>query len=99
MFTDEEIKQMSMNSLTKVCEEIISDYSIIYDKYHKSDMYNSDIAFLHDLVDVIKPINTILYVYNRDKHINKNYAIEKLTYAKNLIDYTIRYFEEKGEDK
>lgn len=98
MFSDEEIKQMSINSLRKACKEIISDYSIIYDKYH-NDKYNSDIAFLHDLVDVIKPINTVLYVYNRDKHINKNYAIEKLTYAKNLIDYTIRYFEEKGEDK
>lgn len=88
-------KMLTIDSLQHSCDEIISDYLDIYDEYHNNPNADRDIYFLHDLVDVIKPINTVLYVYNRDKHIHPGYALEKLKYGKSIIDMVINYYEDK----
>lgn len=99
MLNNDEIKQMTMNSLRKTFAEIESDYSDIYDEYHNNPNADRDIYFLHDLVDAIKSINTVLYVYNRDKYIHPGYALEKLNYGKSIFDMTMRYYEDKLKEK
>ncbi len=95
MNNNEYCKHLTLNSLQHCFDEIISDYSNIYDEYHNNPNADRDIYFLHDLVDAIKSINTVLYVYNRDKHIHPGYALEKLKYGKALFDFTISYYEDK----
>ena len=62
-----ELKQITINSLYRAFVEIVNDYSYIYDEYHNNPDAPRDVYFLHDLVDAIKSINTVLYVYHRDK--------------------------------
>lgn len=93
-FSEEELKQMTLNKLRNAFDEIEMAYSNIYDKYHSSEGTRDD-CFLHDLVDSIQGINSVLYVYDRDGEINSGYALEKLKYSKSIIDSTIKYFESK----
>ena len=93
MYTNEELKQMTINNLYKVFDEIINDYSYIYDEYHNNPDAPRDVYFLHDLVDAIKSINTVLYVYHRDKYIHPDYALEKLKNGKSYFDCIIKFYE------
>ena len=88
-------KKLTLDSLRHSCDGLISDYIDIYDEYHNNPNVDRDICFLHDLVDAIKPINTVLYVYNRDKHIDPGYALEKLRYGRSIFDMIIKYYEDK----
>lgn len=100
MYTNEELKQMTINSLYKTFNEIINDYSYIYDEYHNNPNAERDVYFLHDLVDAIKSINTVLYVYHRDKHIHPGYALEKLRHGKSYFDCIIDFYESRlNEDE
>lgn len=96
MFSEEELKTMTLNKLERAFEEIKIAYSNIYDRYHSNEGTRDD-AWLHDLVDSIQGIDSVLYVYDRDGEINSGYALEKLKYSKSIIDSTIKYFEEKEE--
>ena len=93
MYTNEELKQMTIDSLNRTFNEIINDYSYIYDEYHNNQNANRDVYFLHDLVDSIKSINTVLYVYHRDKYIHPGYALEKLKNGKSYFDCVIEFYE------
>ena len=95
MTNNEYCKKLTLDSLQHSFDEIMSDYSDIYDEYHNNSEADRDIYFLHDLVDAIKSINTVLYVYNRDKYIHPRYALEKLNYGRALFDSTMRYYENK----
>ena len=74
----------------------------IYDEYYKTN--SRDSAFLKDLTDAIKGIGACLEVYARDGKIHPNYAVEKLTFTKNLVECVKHYFESsdkfyKNEEK
>lgn len=88
-------KKLTLDSLQHSFDEIMSDYSDIYDEYNNNNEADRDIYFLHDLVDAIKSINTVLYVYNRDKYIHPSYALEKLNYGKSIFEMTMKYYEDK----
>ncbi len=94
-------KTLTLNKLKRAFAEIMSDYSAIYDEYHNNNESDTDIYFLHDLVDAIKSINIVLYVYNRDKYIHPGYALEKLNNGKSIFEITMKYYEDKlkeGQD-
>ena len=93
-FTKEELKELTMESLTRSLTNIYRCYSIIYDMYH-ADNVDRDVAFIHDLVDAIQGIEAVLEVYTRDNYIHPGYACEKLKYSYNNIKYIYEYFENK----
>lgn len=93
-FTDEELKELTMTSLSRSLLNIYNCYEKIYDMYH-SENADRDVAFIHDLVDALKGIEAVLEVYTRDKHIYPGYACEKLKYSYNNIKYIYEYFENK----
>lgn len=93
MTYDDYCKKLTLDSLQHSFDEIMSDYSYIYDEYHNNPNAQRDIYFLHDLVDAIKSINTVLYVYHRDKHIHPGYALEKLKHGKSYFDCIIDFYE------
>lgn len=93
-FTDEDLKYMTMTSLTRSLTNIYNCYSIIYDMYHSQDC-DRDAVFIHDLADAIKGIEAVLEVYTRDKHIHPSYACEKLHYLYSNIKHVHDYFESK----
>ena len=93
-FTEEELKELTMESLTRSLANIYRCYSIIYDMYHQKNA-DRDAVFIHDLVDALKGIEAVLEVYTRDKYIHPGYACEKLKYSYNNIKYIYDYFESK----
>ena len=93
-FTDEELKELTMTSLTRSLTNIYRCYSIIYDVYH-SENCDRDTVFIHDLVDAIQGIEAVLEVYTRNTYIHPGYACEKLKYSYNNIKYIYEYFENK----
>ena len=93
-FTEEKLKNLTMESLTRSLTNIYRCYSIIYDIYN-TDNADRDAVFIHDLVDAIKGIEAVLEVYTRDKYIHPSYACEKLKYSYNNIKYIYEYFESK----
>ena len=93
-FTDEELKELTMESLNRSLVNIYRCYSIIYDMYHSKDC-DRDAVFIHDLVDAIQGIEAVLEVYTRDNYIHPGYACEKLKYSYNNIKYIYEYFENK----
>lgn len=93
-FTDEELKELTMTSLTRSLTNIYRCYSIIYDVYH-TDNADKDVAFIHDLVNAIRGIEAVLEVYTRNTYIHPSYACEKLKYSYNTIKYIYEYFESK----
>ena len=93
-FTDKELKDITMTSLTKSLTNIYNCYEKIYDMYH-SENCDRDAVFIHDLVDAIKGIEAILEVYARDNYIHPGYACGKLKYSYNNIKCIYNYFENK----
>ena len=93
-FTEEELKELTMTSLTKSLTNIYNGYEKIYDMYH-SENCDRDAAFIHDLVDALKGIEAVLEVYTRDNYIHPSYACEKLHYSYSNIKYIYDYFESK----
>lgn len=94
MFSQEELKQMTMSSLRKSLNNIYNCYEKVYDLYH-SENGDRDVFFIHDMVDAIKGIEAVLEVYTRDMYIHPGYACEKLHYAYSDIKYVHDYFESK----
>lgn len=88
-------REMTRESLIQEMNKIVSNYMTIYDEYYQT--YSRDSAFLKDLVDGLKGISAVLEVYVSHKGINSDYAIEKLTFAKNIIKHTIEYFETRDK--
>ena len=97
-FTKEELKDITMESLTKSLTNIYRCYSIIYDMYH-SENCDRDATFIHDLVDSIKGIEAVLEVYTRDNYIHPSYACEKLSRSYDNIKYIHNYFENKLKEE
>ena len=93
-FTDKELKDITMTSLTRSVTNIYNCYEKIYDMYHSKNC-DRDAVFIHDLVDAIQGIEAVLEVYTRDKYIHPSYACEKLKYSYNNIKYIHDYFENK----
>ena len=96
MFSNEEIREMTRTGLIREFNNIIENYMDIYDEYYSENSSN-DSAFLHDLVDSIKGVSAVLKVYNRDKKIHPNYAIEKLRWSKSYIDSCIEFYKTKED--
>ena len=97
-FTDEELKELTMKSLTKSLTNIYNCYEKIYDMYHSKDC-DRDAVFIHDLADAIKGIEAVLEVYTRDNYIHPSYACEKLSRSYNNIKYIHDYFENKLKEE
>ena len=93
-FTEEELKYMTMDYLTRSLKNIYNSYEKIYDMYHSKNC-DRDAVFIHDVVDAIKGIEAVLEVYTRDKHIHPGYVCEKLHYSYSNIKYIYEYFENK----
>lgn len=88
-------RTLTASSLANELNKIFDNYMQIYDEYYSTG--NRDSAFLKDLVDGIQEISAVLEVYVEHGHINSDYVIGKLNYAKSYINATIAYFESKGE--
>lgn len=88
-------REMTRASLIREMNKIISNYMTIYDEYYQT--YSRDSAFLKDLVDGLEGISAVLEVYVSYQGINSDYAIEKLTFFKNIIKHTIEYFETRDK--
>lgn len=93
-FSKEELKELTMRSLTRSLINIYNCYSIIYDMCYEKNA-DRDAIFIHDAVDAIKGIEAVLEVYTRDKHIHPGYACEKLHWSYSNIKYIHDYFENK----
>ena len=93
-FTEEELKELTMESLNRSLTNIYRCYSIIYDMYH-ADNADRDVAFIHDLVDAIQGIEAVLEVYTKYNYIHPGYACEKLHYSYSNIKHVHDYFENK----
>jgi hypothetical protein len=87
-------KELTMTSLKRSLSEIEASYSIIYDRAY-SEKKTRDDVFMKELVDVLLPIEALVYVYARDGEIHPDYALEKLTLAKNMIATQISYWERR----
>lgn len=93
-FTEEELKELTMESLNRSLVNIYRCYSIIYDMCHEKDA-DRDTVFIKEAVDAIRGIEAVLEVYTRDKYIHPGYACEKLLWSYNNIKYIHNYFENK----
>lgn len=89
-------KEITMTSLKRSLSEIEACYSIIYDRAYSEDNTRDDL-FMKELVDVLLPIETLVYVYARDGEIHPNYALEKLRLAHHMLDTQISYWEGRKE--
>jgi len=87
-------KELTMNTLNRSLDEIAYSYSIIYDRAY-SEKKTRDDVFMKELVDVLLPIEALVYVYARDGEIHPAYALEKLTLAKNMIATQVSYWERR----
>lgn len=94
--TNEEIRDLTKDGLTKECFKIIDNYMAIYDEYY--NIGSRDSAFLKDLVDSIKGISACLEVYVAQGELYPDYALEKLRYSKGIIDGCINYYERRREE-
>lgn len=80
--------------------DLIVNYLEIIKEYHETR--SRDSAFLKDAVDSILGIQAVLEVYARDKEIQPEYAIEKLSFTKRYIEGAIDYYKsvlEQRKDK
>jgi hypothetical protein len=89
-------KEITMTSLRRSLHEIEACYSIIYDRAY-SEKQTRDDLFMKELVDILLPIEALVYVYARDGEIHPDYVLEKLTLAKNMIATQISYWEARKE--
>ena len=87
-------KELTMISLKRSLSEIESCYSIIYDRASSENNTRDDL-FMKELVDVLPPIEALVYTYARYGEIHPNYVLEKLTLAKSMIDTQIDYWERR----
>lgn len=76
---------------------LIINYIKILKEYHETG--SRDSAFLKDAVDSILGIQAALEVYARDKKIQPEYAIEKLSFTKRYIEGAIDYYESVLEQR
>ena len=97
-FTKEELKELTMKSLTTSLTNIYNCYEKIYDMYHSKDC-DRDAVFIHDLADALKGIEAVLEVYTRDNYIHPSYACEKLSRSYDNIKYIHDYFENKLKEE
>ena len=89
--TEDELCIKSIESnLRRELEDIVNSYMYVYDEYYKT--FSRDSAFLKDATDAIIGIASVLEVYSRDGEIHPNYAIEKLSMSKMLIESALNYY-------
>lgn len=90
-------REMTRANLNNELNNILNNYMSIYDEYYET--HSRDSAFLKDLVDSLLGISAVLEVYNRDKHIHSDYAIEKLQFSESFIKSAIEFYKAKEEYK
>lgn len=95
MYTEEDFREMTKESLERELNKILVNYMAIYDEYYATG--SRDSAFLKDLVDSLLGISAVLEVYVEYNGIHSSYALEKLNSSKSYINACISYFESKGE--
>ena len=91
MTTEEMCRKNTENHLMRELENIVNGYMYVYDEYNKT--FSRDSAFLKDATDAIIGIASVLEVYSRDGKMHPNYAIEKLSMSKMLIESALNYYE------
>lgn len=87
-------KELTMTALRRSLYKIEDCYSIIYDRASSENNTRDDL-FMKELVDVLLPIEALVYTYARYGEIHPNYVLEKLTLAKNIIATQIDYWERR----
>lgn len=90
-------REMTRANLSNELNNILNNYMAIYDEYYETG--SRDSAFLKDLVDSLLGISAVLEVYNRDKYIHPNYAVENLQFSESFIKSAIAFYKSKEEYK
>lgn len=92
---DDELRELTKSSMTRILNSLVDNYMKIYDEYYAEGSRES--AFLKDLADSMLPVSEVLEIYAREDYINPDYAVRKLKYSKDIIENTIKFFELKQE--
>ena len=98
--TEDELCIKSTESyLRSELEDIVNGYMYVYDEYYKT--FSRDSAFLKDATDAIIGIASVLEIYSRDGSIHPEYAVEKLSMSKRMIESALGYYKSliKEEDE
>ena len=90
MTRDELCRKNTESHLRRELENVINGYMYVYDEYYKT--FSRDSAFLKDATDAIIGIAAVLEVYSRDGNIHPEYAIEKLSMSKRMIESALNYY-------
>lgn len=91
-------RSITFTEASKEMQNLVTNYMLIYDEYYKTG--SRDSAFLKDLMDATKGICACLEVYATQGHIEPEYALQKLKYARDIIGSVQEYYLYKlKEDK